>query len=212
MSGPGVFETLLVQDGRPVFWRRHLRRLSAGMAALGLEGILSETDLVRAVDETLRGNGLSQARLRIMVWAGHCAVVAQPFVVGSGPPVVWNAVLSDRRINEQDPSAAFKTVDYQPYARAGTEAVAAGFDEALLLNTRGQLAEGSRTNVFWVQQGCLYTPALATGCLNGIVRQVVAGGGGPAGHPGPAGRRAARRAVGGRRGLCDQFPAGAGAA
>ena len=55
------------------------------------------------------------------------------------------------------------------YQRAGTQ----GYDEALLLNHRGELVEGSRSNIFFLKDGTWCTPALASGCLKGVTRGVV---------------------------------------
>ncbi|OGX37184.1 MAG: hypothetical protein A3C36_00960 [Omnitrophica WOR_2 bacterium RIFCSPHIGHO2_02_FULL_52_10] len=66
-----------------------------------------------------------------------------------------------------------KSLDYLCFRHAYAEALKNGFDEAILLNSRGKIVEGSRTNIFFVKDGILYTPAVSCGCLNGITRRMV---------------------------------------
>ena len=66
-----------------------------------------------------------------------------------------------------------KSMDYGCFRKAFIEAKEKGCDEAILLNNRNELVEGSRTNIFFVKKGILYTPATHCGCLNGITRRIV---------------------------------------
>jgi branched-subunit amino acid aminotransferase/4-amino-4-deoxychorismate lyase len=56
---------------------------------------------------------------------------------------------------------------------AWEEAQSRDFDEALLLNERGEIVSTTKANIFWVRNGTIHTPALATGALAGITRQIV---------------------------------------
>jgi branched-subunit amino acid aminotransferase/4-amino-4-deoxychorismate lyase len=72
-----------------------------------------------------------------------------------------------------EPLAQFKTCNKLPQIMARAEADAAGADEALLLNTDGHIVEGSSSNLFWIQDGTICTPPLASGILPGVTRAVV---------------------------------------
>jgi len=72
-----------------------------------------------------------------------------------------------------EPLAQFKTANKLPQILARAEADAAGADEALLLNTRGEIVEGGGSNLFWIQGGTVCTPPLASGVLAGVTRLVV---------------------------------------
>jgi branched-chain amino acid aminotransferase/4-amino-4-deoxychorismate lyase len=74
------------------------------------------------------------------------------------------------RRNEQSPTAQLKTLAYLDNVLARREARLVGADEALMLNTRGELACAAAANLFWVAGERLVTPALACGVLPGIVR------------------------------------------
>jgi len=63
-----------------------------------------------------------------------------------------------------------KSLDYALFTGAYQRAAALGFDEAILLNSRGYVFEASRANIFVVQNGVLLTPPLGSGCLDGIMR------------------------------------------
>jgi branched-chain amino acid aminotransferase/4-amino-4-deoxychorismate lyase len=79
-------------------------------------------------------------------------------------------VLARTRRNEGSPAARLKTLSYLDNVLARGEARAAGADEAVMLNNRGELACASAANLFWITGDTLFTPALSCGVLNGIVR------------------------------------------
>jgi len=66
-------------------------------------------------------------------------------------------------------SSAF--INYKRFRELYQEIAREGYDEALMLNSRNHIVEGTRTNIFFVKNGNVYTPAVAGGCLNGITRQ-----------------------------------------
>jgi branched-chain amino acid aminotransferase len=185
--GDGVFETALVTDGEPFALTRHLRRLARSAAAMALP--VPDDALIRAgVAETLaaardRGVDLAHARLRITVTGG-------PGPLGSnrgpdGPTLLlaataasnWpdepKAVTVPWTRNERSPIAGVKTTSYAENVVALAAAHRAGAQEALFANTRGELCEGSGTNVVVVSGGVLVTPPLSSGCLAGITRELL---------------------------------------
>jgi branched-chain amino acid aminotransferase/4-amino-4-deoxychorismate lyase len=82
------------------------------------------------------------------------------------------AIVSVRR-NAGSPASRLKTLAYLDNVLARREAKAAGADEAVMLNTAGEVACAAAANLFWVSDGQLRTPALACGVLDGIVRAQV---------------------------------------
>jgi branched-chain amino acid aminotransferase len=179
IRGKGVFETMLVQGGNIVLAERHFRRLKKSLALLGLPFFCSRKVFQEKVSQALALNRLSNSRARYSVWEArgqvHEAVVVGKF---NGYPRRYyekglKAVVYQERIKADRPFANLKNISYQPYARAARFAKVNGFDEAVLLNTKEEIAEGSRTNIFWVRNNVLYTPSLKTGCLDGITRRLV---------------------------------------
>jgi len=186
LYGYALFETMRARGGRIFRLRRHLERL-AGSA--GLLGLPLGLDLKNACYDTLEANGLEDARVRLTVSIGEGDGVPDPpanpvptvFILATAynPPPAdkyregFKAVLSKIRQNSMSPVARLKSVNYLNNVLARREAKAAGADEALLLNERGLLCEGSTSNIFLVSRGVLVTPDVDSGCLPGITRQAV---------------------------------------
>jgi len=181
--GDGVFETAKVIRGVPFALSRHLARLHASAAALGLplpaEGYLREA--ISAVCATVADVDL--ARLRLTVTAGPGPAGSAR---GEGPPTVWasatptsprtapeTAIVVPWRRNEHGALTGVKTTSYAENVVALAAARAAGVGEALLANTAGELCEGTGTNVFCVLDGVAATPPLSSGCLGGVTRALV---------------------------------------
>ncbi len=81
--------------------------------------------------------------------------------------------LSPYRVEARRALSGVKSTSYGDYLFAWREAMARGFDEAVLLNSEGAICEGARSSVFWVREGELRTSELASGALPGIARQFV---------------------------------------
>jgi branched-chain amino acid aminotransferase len=90
-----------------------------------------------------------------------------------GVPLQWNLITSSFRILATDPLAAFKTTSKILHVMARAEAVEHGADEALLLNTNGEVAETASGNVFWMHDDTICTAPVECGALPGITRAAV---------------------------------------
>jgi branched-chain amino acid aminotransferase len=180
-SGYGLFETLLARSGHLMEAEAHHQRLQKGCESLRLPQLGWDT-FIAACEQVLASNQLCQAdaRVRVMVTAGEGSwnqppdswtstqlVTAQPI---SAQPACVRVCHSSWALHSQAPTAGLKTTSYLPSIRAMQEARQRGFDEALLFNERGELAEGSWSNVFALLDGQLVTPPLNSGCLPGITR------------------------------------------
>src|SRR5665213_711952 len=85
----------------------------------------------------------------------------------------WRVVTASFRLPANDPLTSFKTANKLIQILARAEADDAGAHEALLLNTKGFLAEGTTSNLFWIRDGAVCTPPLAAGALPGVTRGAV---------------------------------------
>lgn len=185
LLGDGLFETLLVLSGRPLFLAEHLARLARGCAVLGLPPP-DEPVVRRAMDQALAGAGLTDGRAAArLTWTAGSGgrgldrpAQVQPRLVVTAAPApaplapASLAIVSVRR-NAGSPASRLKTLAYLDNVLARREAKAAGADEAVMLNTAGEVACAAAANLFWVSDGQLRTPALACGVLDGIVRAQV---------------------------------------
>ncbi|MFQ5790031.1 MAG: aminotransferase class IV [Acidobacteriota bacterium] len=188
--GASVYETVRTYHGRPFLLDRHLERLRRSAAGLNIAVDLAEKEIVSRVEETLAAAANAESYIRIIVSAGLGAL---DYRVGSaGPPTVVvlvkplpgvpsrfyregiRAALVDVvRNHPQSVSPHIKSSNLLNNLLALREADACGAEEALMLNYRGELAEGSRTNVFIVKDGVAKTPSLDAGILAGVTRDLV---------------------------------------
>lgn len=182
--GDGVFETCELLEGRTFAVTRHLRRLERSARGLGLDA--PDEDRVReaiaAVEQRWREQGGRLGRLRITWTAGYGPLGSDrsgadgTLIVAAGsaraPGPVRVAVVPWVR-NERSPIAGLKTTSYAENVVALAHAQERGAGEAILANTRGELCEGTGTNVFLEVDGTFVTPPLDSGCLAGVTRALV---------------------------------------
>ncbi len=197
LLGDGLFETMRVASGRPFRLGQHLDRLSRGADYCRIKLPFTPKEIQKIAAELIGKNGLAEAVLRVTLTrgpgprgysprplgaAGLPGDAAQPTLVmtlhpsppSSGDePLQWSLVTSSFRIPASDPLAAFKSTSRMLNVLARGEAEAQGADEALLLNTNGEVAETASGNLFWVYQDTICTVPSGRGVLPGITRAVV---------------------------------------
>lgn len=179
LAGKGVFETILSFGSDIFFLKQHLARLRKGIRYFAFSAPMSAAQMEANIERVVRHNRCVWARVRIMVWKDrgvvHTAVTAVPQKLLSAQQyrLGFKAGIVPERCASGALRAEVKAIAYEPYMNAYRQATGKGLDEAILLNTRGELVEGSRTNIFFVKDGGLLTPSLSCGCLKGVVRQVV---------------------------------------
>lgn len=181
-TGDGCFETLKVIDGIPFALTRHLRRLRRSCDGLGIAPP-DDTVVRDACAAVVDAAGTGDARLRITVTAGRTplgsarADVEPTLYVLVGALPSWEpttaVAVSPWVRNERSPVAGLKTTSYVENVVALAWAKERGCSEALFANTRGELCEGTGSNVFVVLDGRLVTPPLDSGCLAGITRELL---------------------------------------
>jgi len=189
LYGDGLFETMRVVNGKPFRWDQHLHRLQRGMEFLKIRLPWPLESWHGFAQKLIAQNQQPDCLLRIALSRGVSARGYSPkgadrpsLVMSLHPapaidpdkPPAWRVVTSSPRLPANEPLAQFKTCNKLPQILARAEADAAGADEALLLNTLGEVAEGSTSNVFWMDGETIRTPPLASGILPGVTRTVVA--------------------------------------
>jgi len=179
LSGTGVFETMRSYSGEIFAFNEHTKRLYSGLKTLKIEPPCTKKQMAKYLYESLKANKIKNARIRLMVWKSkkkiRISIAVFPYRPFSKDQYNrgFKAIFSDIRRDEKAISSRIKTVNYLPLLMAQRKAKACGNDEAILLNRRGFVVEGSKTNIFFVKDKKLYTPALKSGCLNGITRQMI---------------------------------------
>jgi branched-chain amino acid aminotransferase len=179
LVGDGVFETLRAYRGIAFALEQHLERLAHSARVMEVE-LPDLRDLASAVERTIAGNALSDARVRITVTSGSGpAGLARdsgfPTVLVTAVPLpswpeVARVVISPWPRNERSVLADIKTTSNAENVAKLVHARGKGADEAISLNLAGNVCEGTSSNVFAVVRGRVATPPLAAGCLAGITR------------------------------------------
>jgi aminodeoxychorismate lyase len=188
LYGDGLFETLHVFRGQPFRWPEHIERLRRGAVFLKIKIPYPPDDLRQFARELIEHNQLPESLLRISLSRGVglrgyspkgadqptlvMSVHPAPETTGQPPPV-WRVITAASRLPANEPLAEFKTSNKLPQILARAEADAAGADEALLLNTNGEVVEAASSNLFWVEEAGVCTPPLNSGILAGVTRLVV---------------------------------------
>jgi branched-chain amino acid aminotransferase len=188
--GDAVYETLRTYGGRPFALARHLRRLRASAARLGIAIPVPDPELAARLDALLARAENAESYIRFVVSRGvgdisynfdkvqgpTVVMVVKPYAF---PPASWHSegvrvsLVDVRRNSPAALDPAIKSCNLLNNILAMRAAQAAGAIEAILLNERGEIAEGAGSNVFVVRDGELLTPPLAAGILAGITREVL---------------------------------------
>lgn len=187
--GDSAYETLRTYGGRPFELDRHLLRLRRTIGLLGFDVSTSDDEIKARIDACLSFAGNDESYLRVIVSRGvgdmsyrferiaapTMAIYVKPLepqndaLYEKGAAAV---IVSIRRNPIEALNPAMKASNLLNNALAAREAYAKGAFEALLLNTRGEVAEAAGSNVFIVKGGLLLTPPLSAGILEGITRGI----------------------------------------
>jgi branched-chain amino acid aminotransferase len=193
--GSGVFEGIRAYPTKrgPAVFRLtdHIRRLHDSAALFLMDLPYSVEELVDATKETIRANAVDSCYIRPIAYLGYGEMGLNPLPCAVNVAIAvwpWGSYLGDegvkngvrmkvsswRRIDPNvNPVAAKGTGIYVNSQLAKVEALKAGYDEAILLNTHGFVAECTGENLFVVRGGVLITPPLSSGALEGITRASV---------------------------------------
>ena len=187
--GDGLFETILIRNNKPCFWQAHMKRLIASASKLSIPLPVDAQQLRSGVDQLLEGREGKQQdyALRISLSRGSAGRgLALPDQEEMEPSVVMvlapyqavatapqRIIVSSIRRNEGSPTSQLKSLNYLDNILAKEEASLAGFDDALLLNNREEIACLTIANVFFLKGERVFTPPVSAGILPGIVRSIL---------------------------------------
>jgi branched-subunit amino acid aminotransferase/4-amino-4-deoxychorismate lyase len=188
LYGRGVFTTLAIFKGKPFLWPKHWRRLSghAGKLDVNLDGI-TENIVGEALQKLISVNEVKEGRARVILLARSGRDIWKAKEPGAGKTdllimsgeaqkVSQNGLslaVSPYRITTLSPLAGIRSLNYLDHVLSWEEAQARDFDEAVMLNERGEIVSGTMANIFWAKDGTIQTPKLSTGALAGITRECV---------------------------------------
>ncbi len=186
----GCFESMRFTGGRVPFLSLHVQRLHAALLAHGMNvpASLQEANLRAAIatwratwgttgDMRLRltafrsGKGTYAPETDEVTWVATAATID-----GEGfrlPPKGLDVDIYQDFVKHPSPLSKFKNLAATVYVQAARHAANRGWGDALILNAEQRIIESSRSNLFVVSNGVLYTPSLDDGCVGGIMRSVL---------------------------------------
>lgn len=182
LFGYGIFETLLVLETGPLFLGLHWNRMIKGAEFLNLK-LPNKHEWAKSIHEFIGQTPVTPPyALRITLSGGSPAANLSSQLFYNVRPIPYSSeqyhtgiclhLLPDPR-NEYSPLVSIKSTNYMENLLAKENASHYGADEGIWLNTQGYLTEGTMSNLFFLKHNKLFTPSLASGCLNGTRRQLI---------------------------------------
>jgi aminodeoxychorismate lyase len=186
--GDGLFETLRVYGGTPFAYEQHLDRLQHGCEFLRIRLPYDFGELKTLALELIRRNQMPEAVLRLQLSRGTGQRGYAPTgnespllvmtlddtpAIENTSPARWRLITGSLRLPMHDPLAAFKTCSKLAHVLASAEARERNAQDALLLNTDGDVVETTGANLFWIKDRVVCTPPLTCGALPGVTRALV---------------------------------------
>lgn len=190
LFGDGLFESIKVINGKPLFVKVHFTRLAEGMKSLkiSMDNRLNATQLEAEIQMLIDHCKLKAGgRVRVTLFrnpGGFYLPTGEGFsyVISLIPAPLNKYMLNEdglvvdlyTEIKKQiTPYSHFKTVNSLNYILASIYANTANLDDALLVNEKDNIIESTSSNLFIVSNGVLYTPAVSDGCVGGTMRMQV---------------------------------------
>ncbi len=185
--GHGLFETMLVKKRLVPALDYHWRRLTVSASIIGIAIPFSCHELELMIQQLIEQNDLQSkiAGARLTITNGESARGLLPsgtpkpnFVISvfEHTAIVkpnYSAVIVSIKKNEHTPSARIKSTSYLDNILAKQEAVNLGYDEAILLNTASNIADGTMFNIYMVKNNNIVTPCVSDGALPGVIRSIL---------------------------------------
>lgn len=188
LYGRGVFTTVAIYNGEPFLWPQHWRRLIEHARRLSVDcSGCGEKDVGAALEKLISVNQVRDGRARVILLARSGRDFWKTKIPGGKktdllimtgeaqkvPQAGMSLAVSPYRFNTFSPLAGIRSLNYLEQVMAWEEAQAREFDEAVMLNERGEVVSATMSNIFWVKDGTAYTPTLSTGALAGVTRAAV---------------------------------------
>jgi branched-subunit amino acid aminotransferase/4-amino-4-deoxychorismate lyase len=188
LYGRGVFTTLAIYDSHPFLWSKHWQRLATHAAKLDIDHTgCTEKGVGDALTKLISVNRVKDGRARVILLARSGRDLWKTRMPGGkktdllimtgdppkAPPNGYSLAVSPFRTNTFSPLIGIKSLNYLNNVLAWEEAQSRDFDEAVVLNERGEITSATTANLFWVKDGTLHTPNLSTGAVAGVTRECV---------------------------------------
>jgi branched-chain amino acid aminotransferase len=184
LCGWGLFTTVRISRGEAFAYERHWRRLEKDAALIRLPMPYTAAKVRVHLHEVIRANNVTEGSARIYLvynqigfWRSDEPQPQTDLIIYSAPlPEYREPIRLGLRAHGRHaaaPLAGVKSISWLPNVWAVAEAQKEGYDEVVLLNERGEVAECTAANIFAIKNGKIHTPPLNSGCLEGITRGIL---------------------------------------
>ncbi len=188
LYGRGVFTTLAIYNSQPFLWSKHWQRLTTHARKLDVDYTgCTEKGVGDALRKLIAVNQVKEGRARVIMlarsgrdlWKTKMPGTKKTdllIMTGDAQKISANGMslaVSPYRVNTFSPLTGIKSLNYLDHVLSWEEAQSRDFDEAVVLNERGEIVSAATANLFWAKNGTLHTPALSTGALAGVTRECV---------------------------------------
>lgn len=190
LYGDGIFEGIRAYNGRVFKLKEHIDRLFYSAKAILLNIPLSHAEIMRAVVETCRQNGIRDGYIRLLVTRGVGGLGLNPnkcktpsVIIIADKIQLYPVEMYERGLDiitvptvrnlHSALNPAIKSLNYLNNILAKIEANNSECEEAIMLNAEGYVSECTGDNIFIIKDGHMFTPPLSAGALYGITRGVV---------------------------------------
>jgi branched-chain amino acid aminotransferase len=184
LNGWGLFTTLRVYHGEPFAFERHWRRLEKDAGRTRLPFPFDPAQVRASLVELIGRNEVREGTARIYVvynkvgfWQSNESLPQVDLLLcTAGLPSYREPMrlcIVEQARHAASPLAGVKATSWLPNVWLLQGAQQRGFDEALLLNERGEVAECTSANIFCVRGARIFTPPLSSGCLEGVTRGIL---------------------------------------
>jgi branched-chain amino acid aminotransferase len=190
LYGDGIFEGIRIYNGNIFKCKEHLDRLYDSAKSIMLDIPLTYDEMLAALIETIRRNGLKDGYIRLVVSRGPgdlgldprrspkatVLIIVEQLAIYPEEAYVnglKTVSVSTRRNIPDALNPKIKSLNYLNNILTKIQANLAGVGEAIMLNSQGYVAEGSSDNIFIVKRGVVFTPPCYCGALEGITRAAI---------------------------------------
>ena len=190
LFGDSIYEVISTNKGKPCFLDEHLKRLFASALGISLEIPISKKHIKHQIYTTLESANNHDTYIRIIITRGEGDMDIDPFSCIKPNIIIFVkdvskisedyyingisvALVNIKRNSRESLNPAVKTGNYLNNILARVEAAKMGSEDAIMLNSLGQLTEATTSNLFFVKNNRLMTPDTGCGILSGITREKI---------------------------------------
>lgn len=176
--GYGLFETIKITESNPIFINEHYHRIKKSSAFLKLKLDMTLPEFIKKSRKLIRINKIKEGALKLLFFKGakqnHILIstdlkIYKPEKYKHGLSIKFSKIIK----NEKSLLVGHKTLNYLENILEKTTALKEGYDDALFLNSKGNITETTVANIFFINKNKIYTPSLDSGILPGIIRKKI---------------------------------------